>query len=158
VTKAIALQAQEGKSIWMLNHLMTFKATSQETDGAFALVEQTGNPGTGSPPHVHHGEDEFFFILEGEADFTLGGESIHGKTGTFLFLPRDIEHSFANAGTGPCRMLLGVTPGGFENFFAEMGEPATSLTTPAPSAPDIEKLLALAAKYNAEIKLPAPTA
>ena len=67
MTQAIALHAEEGKAIWMLNHLMTFKATSGQTGGAFALVEQIGEPGTGAPPHVHHNEDEFFFVLEGEA-------------------------------------------------------------------------------------------
>ena len=156
MTQAIALHAEEGKAIWMLNHLMTFKATSGQTGGAFALVEQIGEPGTGAPPHVHHNEDEFFFVLEGEANFMLDGKPIAGRPGSFVFLPRGIEHAFENAGTTPCRMLLGVTPGGFENFFAEMGEPAPTRTLPPMSPPDIDKLLTLAAKYGAEIRLPAP--
>jgi len=125
MTQQIALHRDQGKSIWMLGHLMTFKATGGETGGAFGLVEQVGEPGTGAPPHIHHNEDEFFYVLEGEA---------------------------------PCRMLLGVSPAGFENFFAEMGEPAPSLTTPPPGPPDVEKLMMLAKKYNCEIMLPAPVA
>ena len=158
MTQPITLHTEEGKAIWMLNHLMTFKATGAETGGALGLVEQVGAPGTGAPPHVHHGEDEFFFVLEGEANFLLDGKPIAGKPGTFVFLPRDIEHAFENVGTTPCRMLLGVTPAGFENFFAEMGEPAPSRTLPMPAPPDIEKLLALAAKFNCEMRLPAPAA
>lgn len=156
MTHEIELHRDQGTSIWMLGHLMTFKATGRETGGAFGLVEQVGEPGTGAPPHVHHNEDEFFYVLEGEADFTLGDRTIKGLPGSFVFLPRGIMHRFENVGTTPCRMLLGVSPAGFENFFAEMGEPAPSLTTPPPGPPDIEKLMTLAQKYNCEIMLPAP--
>ncbi len=157
MTEKIALHRNEGTSIWMLGHLMTFKATGNETGGAFALVEQVGEPGTGAPPHIHHDEDEFFYVLEGEAVFTFGDQTIKGRPGSFIFLPRDIMHTFQNVGTTPCRMLLGVTPAGFENFFAEMGEPAPAMTTPPPGPPDMEKLMRLAKKYNNEILLP-PTA
>ena len=154
MTDKIALHRDEGTSIWMLGHLMTFKATGAQTGGAFSLVEQVGAPGTGAPPHIHHDEDEFFYILEGEATFMLGDKTIEGREGSFVFLPRGIVHTFQNAGTKPCRMLLGLSPAGFENFFTEMGEPAPSLTLPPPSAPDIEKLMRLAKKYNNEILLP----
>ena len=154
MTDNIALHRDEGTSIWMLGHLMTFKATGAQTGGAFSLVEQVGAPGTGAPPHIHHDEDEFFYILEGEATFMLGDKTIEVKEGSFVFLPRGIVHMFQNAGTKPCRMLLGLSPAGFENFFMEMGEPAPSLTLPQPSPPDIEKLMRLAKKYNNEILLP----
>jgi quercetin dioxygenase-like cupin family protein len=154
MTKPIALHADEGTALWSLNHLMTFKATSAETGGAFALMEHLGAPGTGAPPHVHHGEDEFFYVLEGEANFHFDRKPIAGKPGTFLFLPRDIEHGFEVVGTTPCRMLVGCTPGGLENFFAEMGEPATTRTAPPPAPPNMEKLLAKAAKYNFEVHAP----
>jgi quercetin dioxygenase-like cupin family protein len=154
MTQPIALHADEGKAIWSLNHLMTFKATAAETGGAFALMEHLGVPGTGAPPHIHHGEDEFFYVLEGEANFHLDGKSVAGKPGTFLFLPRDIEHSFEVIGETPCRMLVGCTPAGFENFFAEMGEPAATRTAPAPAPPDMEKMLPLAAKYNFDVHAP----
>ena len=157
MTQEIALHRDEGTSIWMLGHLMTFKATGKQTNGAFSLVEQIGEPGTGAPPHIHHGEDEFFYILEGETTFMLGDQTIRGREGSFVFLPRDIVHTFQNTGTRPCRMLLGLSPAGFEQFFAEMGEPAPSMTLPPQTPPDIEKLLTLAAKYNCEIKLAAPT-
>lgn len=157
MTQEIALHRDQGTSIWMLGHLMTFKATGDQTGGAFSLVEQIGAPGVGAPPHIHHDQDEFFYVLEGEATFTLGTETIAGKVGSFVFLPRGIIHAFENAGTKPCRMLLGLSPAGFENFFAEMGEPAPSLTLPPQGPPDVEKLMTLAKKYNCEILLPAPS-
>ena len=154
MTKDVALHRDEGKSIWMLGALMTFKATGAETDGAFSLIEQLCPAEGGSPPHVHHGEDEFLYILEGEATFTLGDQAIHGKPGSFVFLPRDIPHQFVTTEAGPSRMLLGLSPAGFENFFSEIGEPAPSLTLPPPGPPDMEKLLTLAKKYNCEILVP----
>jgi len=157
VTKEIALQREEGNSIWMLGALMTFKATGDETGGAFSLIEQVMGPGGGSPPHVHHGEDEFLYIIEGEATFTLGDQTLHGRPGIFVFLPRGIPHRFTTSDAGPSRMLLGLSPAGFERFFEEMGEPAGSLTLPPAGPPDMEKLLGLAKKYNAEILIPATT-
>ena len=52
-------------------------------------------------------------------------------------------------------MLVGCTPAGLENFFIAMGEPALSLTPPAPAPPDMEKMLAQSAKFNFEIRPPA---
>jgi quercetin dioxygenase-like cupin family protein len=155
MSKDIALHRDQGASIWMLGHLMTFKATGADTGGAFSLIEQVGAPGTGAPPHIHHGEDEFFYVLEGEATFTLGDQTIEGKAGTFVFLPRDVIHHFQNVGTQPCRMLIGLSPAVAEGFFREMGEPApASLELPPPAAPDIDKLLMLSRKYNVEVLLP----
>ena len=64
---------------------------------------------------------------------------------------------FTTSDAGPSRMLLGLSPAGFERFFEEMGEPAGSLTLPPAGPPDMEKLLGLAKKYNAEILIPATT-
>ncbi len=154
MTKDIALHRDEGKSIWMLGALMTFKATGAETDGAFSLMEVQNEPGGGSPPHVHHGEDEFFYVIDGEVEITIGDQKVHGKPGSFVFAPRDIPHQFTITGSQPSRLLLGLIPAGFEKFFMEMGEPAPSLTVPPPGPPAMEKLLTLATKYNAEILIP----
>ena len=154
MTKEITLDREEGKSIWMLGHLLTFKATGAETGGAFSLIEQVTLPGRGSPPHVHHGEDEFLYIIEGEAEFVLGDRKLHGRPGTFVFLPRDIPHQFTVTGTETSRMLIGLSPAGFENFLEAIGEPAPTLTIPPDGPPDMDRLLRLAKQYNCEILLP----
>jgi hypothetical protein len=59
-------------------------------------------------------------------------------------------------GTSPARLLVLVTPAGFEEFVMEMGEPAAALTLPAPAAPDMDKLKGLTAKYRLEILGPLP--
>lgn len=154
---AITLHREEGQATWMLGHLITLKASGKQTDDALGLVEQIGPPGTGSPPHIHHNEDEWFYVIEGEATFVLGGDkTFHAREGSFVFGPRGVMHQFTNVGDKPCRMLLGFTPAGFENFTIELGEPAPHLTLPPAGEPDIEKLLTLAQKYNVEIMMPAP--
>ncbi len=59
----------------MLGELLIYKIPSQQTGGAYALFEATANPGAGPPPHVHHREDEAFYVLEGEYQFLVGGET-----------------------------------------------------------------------------------
>lgn len=155
MTKEIALHRDEGQSIWMLGILMTFKATAAETDGAFGLVEGLHPPGAGAPPHVHHNEDEFFYVIDGEVEVTIGDEKILGKAGSFVFAPRDIPHSYTITGSQNSRLLLGVTPAGLEKCFVELGEPAASLTIPPAAPPDLEKLLSVAKKYKVDFLVPA---
>ena len=88
MTKEIALHRDEGQSIWMLGILMTFKATAEDTDGALGLVEGLHAPGTGAPAHIHHNEDEFFYVIDGEVEVTIGDQKVQGKAGSFVFAPR----------------------------------------------------------------------
>jgi len=54
------------ESVWYSGHLLTFLATAKDTQGRFALIEMLGRKGNVPPPHIHHREDETFYILEGE--------------------------------------------------------------------------------------------
>jgi quercetin dioxygenase-like cupin family protein len=131
-----------------------FLANEAQTGGALGLIEHIVPPGAGSPWHIHHSEDESFYIVEGEILFIAGEEQEHitAGAGSFVFGPRDIPHGFANVSDRPARMLLQVTPGGFEQFAATLSEPADSPGGP----PDMGKVMAEAAKYNIEILGPLP--
>ena len=96
-------------------------------------------------------------MLEGELTFTLGNKKITAKAGTFIQGPRGIPHAFKNESHAPARMLILVTPPGFEKFMAEFAQPVASFDSPpVPVTPaDIQKLLAVAPKYGIEI-LPPP--
>lgn len=61
-----ALKPGEGKSIWFLGTLMTVLACDEQTDGVYTLIDATMPAGFGPPPHIHHDEDELFFMLEGK--------------------------------------------------------------------------------------------
>ena len=108
------------------------RATGADTGGQMTIVEMTEPPGTEAPLHVHHREDEAFFILEGSATIQVGGRTFEVGPGDYAFGPRDIPHRYTVGDEG-CRMLFICTPGGFENLVREMSEPAESRTLPPPS-------------------------
>ena len=93
------------------------------------IVEITERPDGEGPLHVHHTEDEGFWILEGSATFQVGDQTIEARAGDYVFGPRDIPHRYS---TGPdgCRMLFIFTPGGFEELLRAVSRPADSRTLP----------------------------
>jgi quercetin dioxygenase-like cupin family protein len=139
-----------------LGSLMSLKASGEQTGGAFGLIEQVLPPGFAPPLHIHHHEDEAFYLLEGEMSFTCGDQTIRAKPGSFIFFPRDIPHWFRVEGTKSARLLQLNTPAGLERFFVEAGKPAKELVLPPAELPDLEKLVSIAAKYNLEILGPPP--
>lgn len=155
-SEAVALGQGEGKALWFLGSLTTVKVSGEETQQEYALLEEVSPPGSAPPPHIHHAEDEAFYLLEGEMSIFCGERSWRMTPGAFAFLPRGIIHGFRVEGSTPAKKLVIVTPAGFERFVEEMGEPAKALTLPPPEPPDMEKLMTIAAKYQIELKLPAP--
>ncbi len=129
------------------------RSTGETSGGAFGLLEHWSMPPDfGSPYHVHHLEDEAFYVLEGEMAFICNGKWVKGGPGTYVFGPREIPHGFKVIGTAPARMLLMCSPAGFERFVLELSEDLTSPAAP----PDMAKLVAVAAKYSIDILGPLP--
>jgi len=146
----------EGPAFSAVGDVYRILAGGEQTGGAYALSEARVLPGGGPPPHIHHREDEAFFVLEGEITFLLGDRKIIAKPGTFVQGPRGVPHAFKNESNAPARMLILVTPPGFEKFLAEFAQPITSFEAPpTPVTPaDLETLLAVAPKYGIEILSP----
>ena len=141
--------------MWVLGDLYRFLATAEDTGGTYALWETTATPGLpGPPPHIHHREDEAFYVLEGEVELFVDGAVSTAGPGSFVNIPKGTLHTFKNAGAAPARMLGMVAPGGFEGFFVEVGEPATDPSQTPEGPPDVEKVLATAPKYGLEIPPP----
>lgn len=145
------LAEDEAEAIWFLGTLATVKAAGARTGGALSVVEFTHPPGFATPRHVHHAEDEAFYILQGAMRGFSGDQTWRATPGSFVWLPRGIPHGFAVDGDETLRSLAITLPAGFERFVAEVGEPAPERTLPPPAAPDVEKLLAAAAKHGQEI-------
>ena len=152
----IQLAAGEGPAFSAVGDVYRILATGAQTGGAYGLSEVRVLPGGGPPPHIHHREDEGFFVLEGEITFTLGDRKVVGKPGAFIQGPRGIPHAFKNESSAPARMLILVTPPGFEKFMAEFAQPVASFESqPTPVTPaDFQKLSAVAASYGIEILPP----
>ena len=87
-------------------------------------------------------------------EFLLGEESIPAGTGSCVYAPRGILHTWRNVGASPSKMLAVITPGGLERFFLEVGEPAPEGSSPPEGTPDVERTMGLAAKYGVEIPPP----
>ena len=73
----VALQPGEGEARWFLGALTTIKASGETTGGRVAVTENWAPRGHGSPLHVHHNEDEWFYVLSGELTFWVDGETDH---------------------------------------------------------------------------------
>lgn len=129
---------------------MSVLAGGAETGGAFSLIDMRAGPHE-TPFHIHHGEDEAFYVLEGRAEFVTEGRTTPVGPGTYVFLPREVAHGFRIVGDQPARMLVWTIPSGFEEFFAEMGEPAQSLTIPPFKPLDIPKAIGLSSRFRLEI-------
>ena len=111
--------------------------------------------------HRHSREDEAFYVLDGEVSVYVGDQVVRAQTGDFLWAPREVPHAFC-VESPLARMLVVSTPGGFEEFFFETGEPAAALTPPPPvkEPPDLDALVAALAEHGVAVvgPPPAPTA
>lgn len=150
--KPVAVPSGEGEARWWFGGLAVIKATAADTGGQMTIVEVTEPPGAEAPLHVHHREDEAFWVLEGDVTFEVGDTTIEAHAGDYAFGPRHIPHRYTVGDTG-CRMLFILTPGGFENLVMAMSEPAGSRTLPPPSdeEPDMERIAAIAKAHGAEL-------
>jgi quercetin dioxygenase-like cupin family protein len=146
----------QGCTIAVVGDVYRFLATGQDTNGKYTLFEAVVGPGGGPPPHVHSREEEGFYVLEGEITFTVNGERVVAKAGTFANMPVGTPHSFKNEGDRPARMLISLAPAGLEQMFFEVGVPLAEGATTAlpPTKDEIEKLLAVAPGYGIEILVP----
>ena len=143
----------EGRSLWVLGELATYKTTSEQTGGAYSLFEVITPPGAGPPPHIQHREDESFYVLEGEFEFLDNGRTIRAGAGSLIYVPKGTLHSHKNVGEGVGRILLTQTPGGlYEYFFEEAGVPGTDLSSPppAPTPQELHRMVELARMYGTE--------
>jgi mannose-6-phosphate isomerase-like protein (cupin superfamily) len=114
-------------------------ATRDQTGGSTGLFRQTIAPKSGPPTHIHHTEDEFFYVVKGEFKLKLGDRIVSAPAQSVMFVPRGTAHTFQNVGTEPGVILVGVTPGGFEKMFEER------------QGVDADTNRALAKKYNMEV-------
>jgi mannose-6-phosphate isomerase-like protein (cupin superfamily) len=150
-THEVTVTKDEGQSIWLLGDLYTFKLTGE----ALSVTELTAFPQNGPPPHIHLREDESFWVLDGEFSVLLGERTLKVGPGAFVHVPKGTLHTYKNIGDAPGRMIVLLTPGGFEGLWQELGEPATQRTMPPPvDLGVLQKLIALASKYHLQIPSP----
>ena len=148
----IALGPGEGESLWFLGTHTSMKASAGTTAGRVSVIEHLAPRGAGSPLHVHTREDEWFYVIEGELTFWVGGQVIDAPAGSFVYGPREIPHTFL-VSSETARFLLVTEPGGFSEFVRAFAEPADAVVIPPPATepPDVAAMSRLAAHYGIEI-------
>jgi mannose-6-phosphate isomerase-like protein (cupin superfamily) len=116
----IVLGPGEGTRHQARGSVMFFKAAAATTAGRLSLMERTLPPGGRMPPaHRHAGNDEAYFVLDGEVTFVLEGRTTLGGPETFVLVPAGAGHTFGNAGEKPARLLVLHTPA-LDGYFAEL--------------------------------------
>ena len=155
--RAYSLADGEGQPArWWLGGRVAVKASTADTHGRFCQVEFTDPIGNAPPVHIHHWEDETFYVLEGLVTVFIGDARIDTLPGEFVFMPRDVPHTYL-VRSERARALVTYAPGGLEQFFVEMGVPVNDPDRPPPPVvPDPDTFVRALACYGVEIVGPPP--
>jgi mannose-6-phosphate isomerase-like protein (cupin superfamily) len=138
-------------AVWWQGSLMQIKARAEDTGGAIGLVEGRFYQGFGPPLHVHHREDEAFYVIEGRIRMRQGNEQFVASPGAWIWGPRGVPHAF-KVESETARALVVVTPGGFERMFEEAGVPvADSEEPPDQHSYDPGAAAAVAERFGFEV-------
>jgi quercetin dioxygenase-like cupin family protein len=116
---AVHVPPGEGKMLWVAEELMTFVISGEDTGGKYALTDSTVPPQGEVPPHIHHREDEAFWVLEEELEVVVGEDKIGASAGSFVHLPRGVIHTYKNVGATPAWFSTLIVPAGLEKIFEE---------------------------------------
>jgi quercetin dioxygenase-like cupin family protein len=142
--------------IGLVGDTYTITITGAETAGRFCVIDMHIPPGGGPPPHRHDFE-ETFILLEGEMEATIRGQKSTVKAGDTINIPANAPHRFHNVSSKATRLLCICSPAGQEEFFALVGTPVATRTTPPPKLDEtqqaafMKKVMTLAPKYRTEL-------
>ena len=148
------LGADQGQPFWFLNCLAINKVNSDDSDGLLTIADHRMPAGFAPPPHIHQGSDEALLVLDGELAGFCGEQEWRAAAGSLVYMPHGVPHGFTVSETGPGRILVIVSPGGFDQFVAAAGEPACDLRLPEPVMPDPVLITQLAAAHGIQILPP----
>jgi quercetin dioxygenase-like cupin family protein len=142
--------------VWWKTGRIAVKTRGAETGGRFSQVEIDDPRGSAPPLHIHHQEDETFYVLDGELTVFAGDETIDATAGDFVFVPSGVTHTYLVRSEW-ARMLVTFSPAGFEELFVELGLPANGTESPPEAVlPAPGEFARLLAPYGCEIVGPPP--
>ena len=94
-----------------------FKVTPHDQDGTL-IIENVFHARGGPPRHLHHEQDEWFYVVEGDFIMQVGEERFNLRPGDSVLAPRRVPHVWAHTGEGRGRILISFLPAGqMEAFF-----------------------------------------
>jgi mannose-6-phosphate isomerase-like protein (cupin superfamily) len=125
---------------------IAIRADGEDTRGAYALLQMAASGNFAPPPaHIHHQEEEGWFILEGSLQFQIGERTTLAGPGSFVLAPRGSVHSFSNPSSDPVRWLTIFSPSGMEGYFREMAHRGHIY-----QAASMDEIQAVARRFNFE--------
>ncbi|MGA9997045.1 MAG: cupin domain-containing protein [Pyrinomonadaceae bacterium] len=148
---SIVLQPGEGRQIDIGPNRISYKIGSEQTGGAFSLIEYSVGPRFKAPPtpHFHTHESWAGYVIEGTLGFELGEQTVNAPAGTFLFVPKGLPFKWWNAEDRPAKYLAIYFPSGFEKYFEDLNELTRELPPgPVDLRPLMPKILPLWEKYG----------
>ena len=100
-----------------------FKVSASDTNGGFFVLENTDNSRGGPPRHIHHEQEEWFYVVESDYIVEIGDERHSLGPGDSVLAPRKVPHVWAHVGEGTGRLIVAFQPAGeMEAFFSELAK------------------------------------
>jgi quercetin dioxygenase-like cupin family protein len=133
---ATIVKAGARKPLNVLGMPLTMLCEASETSGNWSLFEEVVPVGMGPPAH-RHDWDEAYYILDGEVEFTIDGDTVTSSRGDFNYLPCGTIHGFKGASQAPARVLIFASPAHGSEFFQEISEQVRTVPDDLAKIPDI---------------------
>ena len=145
---SVMLPPGKGKTVSFSGNRVTL--IHRHLGGAYSVVEWVSEPGIPGPPlHIHATTDEAFYVVEGTFGFLAGERTFQGGAGAFVFVPKGLEHTYWNEGNTPSKMLITISPPGFERYFEELADGLEAAGHDEQATMSVRK--ALSEKYDIEV-------
>jgi quercetin dioxygenase-like cupin family protein len=148
--KIVALQPGEPDEVTYDAGAARFLASSEDTNGAWSLVELTEQPGYKTRIHRHIYTDETYYVLEGVLTAKIADKTYELPAGSYILIPHGTPHAQGNLGKVPVKVLLTMTPGGFEGSFKDRAELIKTVKPGDPNFIKMREAMMIKRKYDRE--------
>jgi mannose-6-phosphate isomerase-like protein (cupin superfamily) len=141
---AAFIQPERARPLWFIDNLVHVHIDGDASNGRLALVEERGRRGNMPPLHVHHRDDETFYVIDGEVSLFVAGRQLTLTAGQAALAPSQVPHSY-RVESEQAHWLVITAPAGFESFIRRVAEPAPAEKLPEAGRPVDPAVLAEAA-------------
>ena len=136
--RADPLQVVASDKIWVL--------ASKEATQGYEVFLHEGQPGSGPRSHSHDW-DETFFVIDGDLTFSINGEEMTAKAGTFVHLPAGTLHEFKTGENGAKMISITGVGSNASSLFSELAAENSK------DSPNQKNLIDIIAKNGMHITL-----
>lgn len=147
----VTRKGDEGEAFWFLGGLYEVLLSSEESGGEMTIMRMSVPADAAAPPHRHPGT-EAIYVVSGELEVHIEGETVQAHPGSIFHFPAGTLEYVVS--TQPTTFVATYVPGGIDEFFREVGQPALSRTIPPPAdeAPDFEAIVHAGARHGLQIE------